>query len=112
MSVTCDDRDRTVIQAIQYPCLIIKVLSESTANDDRGDKFRRYRRNPSLQDYILVDAEKIAIALTNPMEHSQVQRRMNKMNINVQLSQNQRAFCECDLLPLTFASLHRLLVPF
>lgn len=63
VSVTCDDRDRTAIQAIQYPCLIIEVLSESTANYDRGDKFRLYRRNPSLQDYVLVDAEKIAIDL-------------------------------------------------
>ncbi len=63
VSVTCDDRDRTAIQAIQYPCLIIEVLSPSTANYDRGDKFRLYRRNPSLQDYVLVDAEKIAIDL-------------------------------------------------
>ena len=61
VSVTCDDRDRTAIQAIQYPCLIIEVLSPSTASYDRGDKFRMYRRNPSLQDYVLVDAEKIAI---------------------------------------------------
>ena len=61
VSVTCDERDRTAIQAIQYPCLIIEVLSASTANYDRGDKFRMYRRNPSLQDYILVDSEKIAI---------------------------------------------------
>ncbi|GCL40108.1 hypothetical protein SR1949_52420 [Sphaerospermopsis reniformis] len=71
VSVTCDERDRTAIQAIQYPCLIVdisaslnvKVLSPSTASYDRGDKFRLYRRNPSLQDYVLVDAEKIAIDL-------------------------------------------------
>ena len=55
--------DRTAIQAIQYPCLIVEVLSPSTANYDQGDKFRMYRRNPSLQDYVLVDAEKIAIDL-------------------------------------------------
>ncbi|BAZ90329.1 hypothetical protein NIES932_18280 [Raphidiopsis curvata NIES-932] len=63
VSVTCDERDRTAIQAIQYPCLIVEVLSPSTASYDRGDKFRLYRRNPSLQDYLLVDAEKIAIDL-------------------------------------------------
>ena len=63
VSVTCDERDRTAIQAIQYPCLIVEVLSPSTASYDRGDKFRLYRRNPSLQDYVLVDAEKIAIDL-------------------------------------------------
>jgi Uma2 family endonuclease len=63
VSVTCDDRDRTAIQAITYPCLIVEVLSPSTASYDRGDKFRLYRRNPSLQDYVLVDAEKVAIDL-------------------------------------------------
>ena len=63
VSVTCDEGDRTAIQAIQYPCLIVEVLSPSTASYDRGDKFRLYRRNPSLQDYLLVDAEKIAIDL-------------------------------------------------
>ena len=63
VSVTCDHDDLTAIQAIQYPCLIVEVLSPSTASYDRGDKFRLYRRNPSLQDYVLVDAEKIAIDL-------------------------------------------------
>ena len=63
VSVTCNDSDRTATQAIEYPCLIVEVLSPSTANYDRGDKFRLYRRNPSLQDYVLVDAEKIAIDL-------------------------------------------------
>jgi Uma2 family endonuclease len=70
VSVTCDERDRTAIQAIQYPCLIIEVLSPSTASYDRGDKFRLYRRNPSLQDYVLVDAEKIAIDLYRKNERS------------------------------------------
>jgi len=48
VSVTCDDRDRNTSQYITYPCLVIEVLSPSTANYDRGDKFRMYRRNPIL----------------------------------------------------------------
>ncbi|MEY2857137.1 MAG: hypothetical protein RLZZ74_1449 [Cyanobacteriota bacterium] len=63
LSVTCDDRDRAAIQAIKYPCLVVEILSPSTANYDRGDKFRMYRRNPSLRDYLLIDTEKIAIDL-------------------------------------------------
>jgi Uma2 family endonuclease len=63
LSVTCDDRDRSTSQYITYPCLVIEVLSPSTANYDRGDKFRMYRRNHSLQDYLLIDTEKIAIDL-------------------------------------------------
>ncbi|NLQ04890.1 Uma2 family endonuclease [Cylindrospermopsis raciborskii MVCC19] len=69
VSVTCDERDRTAIQAIQYPCLIVEVLSPITASYDRGDKFRLYRLNSSLQDYLLVDAEKIAIDLYRKNDH-------------------------------------------
>ncbi|WP_404788502.1 Uma2 family endonuclease [Altericista sp. CCNU0014] len=63
VSVTCDERDKTTTQYITYPCLIVEVLSASTEAYDRGNKFKLYRRNPSLQEYILVDAETIAIEL-------------------------------------------------
>ncbi len=36
------------------PSLIVEVLSESTKNFDRGEKFMRYRLIESLQDYVLV----------------------------------------------------------
>ena len=60
-SVTCDERDRNNTQYIIYPCLIIEVLSDSTEAYDRGEKFYRYRRNPILQDYVLVSTRSIAI---------------------------------------------------
>jgi Uma2 family endonuclease len=63
VSITCDERDKLTPQYIIYPCLIVEVLSPSTEAYDRGDKFRMYRRNPNLRDYVLVDASKIAIDL-------------------------------------------------
>lgn len=36
------------------PCLIIEVLSPSTANYDRKDKFYYYRSIPTLKQYILI----------------------------------------------------------
>ncbi len=63
VSVTCDDRDKTTAQYITYPCLIVEVLSLSTAAYDRGDKFTMYRRNPILQDYVLASADKMSIDL-------------------------------------------------
>jgi Uma2 family endonuclease len=63
VSVTCDERDKLTPQYIIYPCLIVEVLSPSTEAYDRGGKFRMYRRNPNLRDYVLVDASKIAIDL-------------------------------------------------
>jgi Uma2 family endonuclease len=63
ISVTCDDRDKLTPQYITYPCLIVEVLSPSTEAYDRGNKFRMYRRNPNLKDYVLVDVSKVAIDL-------------------------------------------------
>ncbi len=42
---------------------IIEVLSPITEAYDRGNKFKLYRKNPSLRDYALVDSSKMAIDL-------------------------------------------------
>ena len=68
VSVTCDERDKTTTQYIAYPCLLIEVLSKSTEAYDRGGKFRMYRQNPILQDYVLVSSEKIEIDLYRKTE--------------------------------------------
>jgi Uma2 family endonuclease len=62
-SVTCDARDKTTTQYITYPCLIVEVLSNSTEAYDRGGKFRLYRSNPILQDYLLVSSTSIEMDL-------------------------------------------------
>jgi Putative restriction endonuclease len=71
VSVTCDERDKTTPKYITYPCLVVEVLSSSTEAYDsstktlceRGNKFKLYRRNPCLQEYVLVSAETMAIEL-------------------------------------------------
>jgi Uma2 family endonuclease len=57
VSVTCDERDKTTPKYITYPCLVVEVLSSSTEAYDRGNKFKLYRRNPCLQEYVLVSSE-------------------------------------------------------
>jgi len=37
------------------PTLLVEVLSESTGDYDRGEKFRRYRTLDSLQEYVIID---------------------------------------------------------
>ncbi len=59
--VSCDERDKIAKNVIRFPVLIIEVLSPSTAAFDRGDKFKFYRQLSSLQDYILVDSEKMGV---------------------------------------------------
>jgi len=48
-------------EAITNPILIIEVLSKSTADYDRGDKFFFYQQIKSLQEYILIEQDKMQI---------------------------------------------------
>jgi Uma2 family endonuclease len=67
-SVTCDNRDKTTPNYFTYPCLIVEVLSSSTESYDRGGKFRMYRNNPVLQDYLLVSSTSIEMDLYRKKE--------------------------------------------
>ena len=40
------------------PTLIVEVLSESTKDYDRGEKFEHYRTLPSLSEYVLIAQDK------------------------------------------------------
>ncbi|MBD1865185.1 MULTISPECIES: Uma2 family endonuclease [Trichocoleus] len=55
--VSCDERDRSAVRLIQYPSLIVEVLSPSTEAYDRGGKFAQYRRISTLREYVLINAE-------------------------------------------------------
>ncbi|MFT4017842.1 MAG: Uma2 family endonuclease [Agriterribacter sp.] len=43
--------------------VIIEILSPSTKNYDRGEKFKLYRDIPTLKEYILVDSESVHIEI-------------------------------------------------
>lgn len=59
--VSCDSRDKTALQALQYPTLIIEVLSPATEAIDRGEKFQQYRTLQRVQEYVLVSSTQIAV---------------------------------------------------
>ena len=48
------ERDRHDEQSVTNPMVIVEVLSRSTEDYDRGDKFEHYKSLPSLQQYVLV----------------------------------------------------------
>lgn len=41
--------------AVVNPVLVAEVLSKSTSNYDRGEKFYLYRQIPSLEEYIIIE---------------------------------------------------------
>ncbi|MGC4234737.1 MAG: Uma2 family endonuclease [Niabella sp.] len=52
------------------PSVLIEILSPSTKNYDRGEKFKLYRDIPSLKEYILVDSESVNIEAFRLNAHS------------------------------------------
>ncbi len=47
--------------AVTNPELIIEVLSKSTAEYDRGDKFYLYRQIPGFREYVLIEQKKYVV---------------------------------------------------
>ena len=63
IAVTCD-RPRfedDAFDTLINPQVVIEVLSDSTANYDRGAKFRRYRQLESLQEYVLISQNQVHV---------------------------------------------------
>jgi len=61
--VSCDDRDQTAVQAIQFPKLIVEVLSAGTEARDRGKKLQEYRTLPSLEEYALISSTQVNVEI-------------------------------------------------
>jgi Uma2 family endonuclease len=63
ISIICGDPELTGEQfdTAVNPSVIIELLSKSTRNYDKGEKFTLYRDIDSLKEYILIDTEKIHV---------------------------------------------------
>lgn len=53
VSVVCPPVEGESEEVISNPVLLVEVLSPTTADFDRGDKFGHYRQIPSLQEYLV-----------------------------------------------------------
>ncbi len=63
IAITCDKPrfEDEVFDTLLNPQVIIEVLSTSTENYDRGEKFDRYQQLESLQEYILISQDQIQV---------------------------------------------------
>ncbi len=61
VSVSCDPRDRGTIDIVESPRLAVEVLSPSTQGYDRGEKARYYRACPTIEEYVLIEAQQQAV---------------------------------------------------
>lgn len=87
--VSSNEDEKTAIE----PSVIIEILSPSTRNYDRGEKFMLYRAIPALKNYILVDSESIHVehfainkeGLWQLKEHNKIYEEIFIETLNVSL---------------------------
>ena len=58
--ISCSAEDINARDFIRQPRLIAEVLSPGTSAKDRGEKLSNYLTIPSLQEYLLIDSERIS----------------------------------------------------
>jgi Uma2 family endonuclease len=65
ISVSCDPRDQEdgTTDIVQYPKVIIEVLSPATEAYDRTKKFTYYRDCPTIQEIVFVSTQEEAVDL-------------------------------------------------
>ena len=61
VAIVCGEPMIAPAEALQNPVLIVEVLSPSTAADDRGEKFEKYRTRPTLKHYILTEQHRPSV---------------------------------------------------
>jgi Uma2 family endonuclease len=60
-TITVKRSGRSLGEGVTNPVVIVEVLSESTERYDREEKFSYYRTLPSLQEFVLVSQDEVAI---------------------------------------------------
>jgi Uma2 family endonuclease len=70
--LTCHTLDKKNEYIIKYPSLVVEVLSKSTSDYDRGFKWLRYKKMPSLQHYLLVSQYEVLVELYSRNANSDI----------------------------------------
>lgn len=87
--------------AITNPVLIVEVLSKSTTEYDRGDKFYFYRQIPTLQEYVLVEQSRYVVEvfykkgkndLWRISRYDGLNQIINLQSIDIQISMQELYF--------------------
>lgn len=65
--VSCEPQDRARYWREQ-PCLVVEILSETTARIDRQEKLLAYREIAALQEYLLIEQDSAGLTLMRRAE--------------------------------------------
>lgn len=92
VQVTCVDEADKYYNA--SPCLIVEVLSESTARTDRTEKLTAYTLLPSLQEYVLCSQDTPMVEIYRQRTEWQVERyvsgeKLSLESVNLEIPVNE-----------------------
>ena len=59
--LTCDERDHQNRKLKRYPSLVVEVISPSSVQRDRDEKFKAYLGLPSLRYYLLIAQDQVRV---------------------------------------------------
>ena len=88
-SIVCGTPDIVRIQGtdtIGNPVVLVEVVSESTGDYDRGQKFELYRSIPTLRDYLLIEQSTLAVEYRQYAEAEWISRWMKSADEVIRLS--------------------------
>ncbi len=64
------ETSKNEVNSVTNPILIVEVLSKSTAEYDRGDKFHLYRQSSSFKEYVLIEQNRYVVDVHFKSENS------------------------------------------
>lgn len=97
---TTDEKKDTITN----PSVIIEILSKSTRDYDKGQKFTMYRDIPSLNEYILIDSEMVSVeTLTRNEDQSWTFREYRSLNDSFTIQTIQEVLVLADVYFEAFA---------
>ena len=96
VSIICGalERDPENKNAATNPRVLVEVLSDSTEDYDRGEKFAHYRRIPTLMEYVLVSQKEPCIEVYRRTESGEwdVEKALAGQTVNLRSIE-----CELDV---------------
>lgn len=82
VQVSCEEENDDYVN--RSPCLIIEVLSVSTAQKDRAEKLTGYRLIPSLQEYVLCSQDSPFIEIYRRRTNWQVEHFISRQTLHLE----------------------------
>jgi len=89
------------LNSVTNPVLIVEVLSKSTAEYDRGDKFYLYRQLKSFKEYVLIEQDRYVVDVHYKNDNSDLwkitryvglEQMINLQSIGIEISMKELYF--------------------